>query len=76
MGRHHPARHIKELERLLRPHGLTIRHGRSHPRIVAADGRFLTPISSSPTDTHAAKAETIRRLIRLGVLPAGTLRRI
>jgi hypothetical protein len=69
MSRYHPTRHIRELERAIRPHGLRIERGRSHPRIVDADGRFLTPISSSPTDTHAAKAETIRRLIRLGVRP-------
>jgi hypothetical protein len=70
MSRYHPTRHIRELERAIRPHGLRIERGRGHPRIVAADGRFLTPVSSSPSDTHACAEETLRRLIRLGAIPA------
>jgi hypothetical protein len=75
MGRHHPVRHIKELERLLRPYNLTIRRGRGHPQIIDATGRRLTPVSSSPSDDHAAIEETLKRLVRLGAMPAETLRR-
>jgi hypothetical protein len=68
-------RHLKELQRTIRPFGLAVVRGTSHLRIVDRSGRFLTPVSNSPTCAHAAKEETIRRLIRLGALPADALRR-
>ncbi|MFL5759102.1 MAG: hypothetical protein ACJ789_05145 [Thermomicrobiales bacterium] len=75
MTSYHPQRHIRELERVIRPHGLTIRRGRGHPHIIDAAGRRLTPVSCSPTDAHAAIEETLRRLVRLGALPAELRRR-
>jgi hypothetical protein len=68
-------RHLRDLERRIRPFGLSIVRGRGHPRILDADGRFLTPVSNSPTDPHACALATLRRLVRLGAVPAETLRR-
>ena len=59
----------KALSELLRKYNLELEAGRTHHRVVTRQGKYITSVSSSPSDPHFGN-QTVRTLVRMGALPA------
>lgn len=60
----------RRLERTLKPHGLTIKVGGKHLRILDTNGKHVYTASISPSCPHAWK-NTVKDLTKGGYLPQG-----